>query len=111
MTPAELAQGQLDAYNAQDVEKFLSFYAPDAVLALLNGAVLAEGIEAIRTRHASLFAALPQNKATLLNRIVVGEICVIDHEDVERAPGGERFQVAAIYTIKDGLIARVDFVR
>ncbi len=36
---------------------------------------------------------------------------VIDHESVERAPGGESFEVAPIYTIKDGLIARVDFVR
>lgn len=110
MSAVDLVQRQLDAYNAQDVERFMQTYAPGAVLASHNGAPLAEGAEAIRARHENLFKTFPQNKATLLNRIAFGNF-VIDHEDVLRAPGGERFQVAAIYTIKNGLIARVDFVR
>lgn len=110
MTPAEIVQAQFDAYNAQDVEAFCRFYADDAVLASHNGAVLAEGLEAVRARHVNLFKTHPQNKATLINRIAFGDI-VIDHEDVERAPGGERFQVAAIYAVKNGKIARVDFAR
>jgi hypothetical protein len=36
---------------------------------------------------------------------------VIDHEKVTRAEGGESFEVAAIYTIAGGKIARVDFVK
>jgi len=36
---------------------------------------------------------------------------VIDHERVARKPGAETFDVAAIYTIRGGKIARVDFVR
>lgn len=110
MSPIELVQGQLDAYNAQDVERFMTFYAPNAVLASHNGDVLAEGAEAIRQRHVNLFATHPQNKARLVNRIAFANT-VIDHEDVARAPDGERFEVAAIYTIKNGLIARVDFAR
>ena len=111
MSTSDVIQAQLDAYNAQDVEAFLKSYAPNAVLAVLNGDVLAEGTEAIRARHVTLFKMHPQNKATLVNRVVIGESHVIDHEDVERAPGGDRFQVAAIYTLTDGLIARVDFAR
>lgn len=110
MSNAALVQAQLDAYNAQDVERFMKAYAADAVLAAYNGAVLAEGADAIRARHENLFKSFPQNRATLINRIAFGNF-VIDHEDVSRAPGGERFQVAAVYTIKNGLIARVDFVR
>jgi uncharacterized protein (TIGR02246 family) len=110
VSPLDLVQGQLEAYNAQDVERFVSFFAPNAVLAGLNGPVTTEGLAAIRVRHETLFTQHPQNRATLLHRIVLGNV-VIDHEDVLRAPGGERFQVAAIYTIKDGLIARVDYVR
>lgn len=110
MSNEAIVQAQLDAYNAQDVERFCSFYAADAKLASYNGQVTTRGIEAIRTRHEGLFAQHPKNKATLLNRIAVGE-CVVDHEDVERAPGGERFQVAAIYALRDGKIARVDFAR
>lgn len=103
-------QGQLDAYNAQDLDLFMSFYADDCVVADLNGAVTNSGAAAIRERYAAMFAKFPQNKAALVNRIVVGDT-VVDHEDVSREPGGERFQVAAIYTIKGGKIARVDFAR
>ncbi len=111
MSNSDVIQAQLDAYNTQDVDAFMRSYAPNAVLAVLNGDILAEGADAIRARHVNLFATHPQNKATLVNRIVVAESHIIDHEDVERAPGGERFQVAAIYTLKNGLIARVDFAR
>jgi len=108
MSPADLVQTQLDAYNAQDVERFCAVYAENCVLASYNGDVLAEGVAAIRARHVNLFAAHPQNKAKLKNRIAFANT-VIDH--VERAPGGERFEVAAIYTIEDGRIARVEFAR
>lgn len=110
MTPIELAQGQLDAYNAQDLDAFMRFYADDCVVADLNGAVTNKGAAAIRERYAAMFAKFPENKAILVNRIVVGNT-VVDHEDVVRAPGGERFQACAIYTIAGGKIARVDFAR
>ncbi len=103
-------QGQFDAYNAQDLDLFMTFYADDCVVADLNGAVTSNGAAAIRERYAAMFAKFPQNKAVLVNRIVVGDT-IVDHEDVSREPGGERFQVAAIYTLKGGKIARVDFAR
>ena len=52
----------------------------------------------------------PQNKAELKNRIAVGNT-VVDHEQVVRAPGGEQFEIIAIYSFRDGLIARVDFAK
>ena len=42
--------------------------------------------------------------------IAVGNT-VVDHELVIRAPGGEQFEIIAIYTFKDGLISRVDFAK
>jgi hypothetical protein len=36
---------------------------------------------------------------------------VADHEHVLRGPGGEAFDVMAIYTIRGGKIARVDFAK
>lgn len=110
LSPADLVQGQLDAYNAQDLEAFCAFYADDAVLASYGGAVQTQGLAAIRERHAGLFAEHPQNRAELQHRIVVGQT-VIDHEFVTRSPGGETFHVAAIYTLAGGKIARVDFVK
>ena len=107
---AELIQKQLDAYNNQNIEAFLACYAEDAVLAGLNGEVTHRGLAAIRKRHEDLFYEFPKNHARLVNRIDLGTT-VIDHEQVERSPGGDKFEVAAIYTIKDGKIARVDFAR
>ena len=110
LNPADIVQGQLDAYNAQDLDAFCGFYAEDAVLGAYNGEIATRGLAAIRERHAKLFAEFPQNRAELLGRIVVGAH-VIDHEQVLRAPGGESFQVAPIYTLAGGKIARVDFVK
>jgi uncharacterized protein (TIGR02246 family) len=107
---AELVQKQLDAYNNQNIDAFLACYADDAVLAGLNGDITHRGLAAIRKRHEDLFYEFPRNHAKLANRIDLGTT-VIDHEQVERAPGGDRFEVAAIYTIRDGLITRVDFAR
>ena len=104
------AQGQLDAYNAQDLDRFMTFYADDCVIADLNGQIAQRGADEIRARYAAMFAKFPENKALLVNRIVVGNT-VVDHEDVIRAPGGERFQACAIYTIRGGKIARVDFAK
>lgn len=110
MTPADIAQGQLDAYNAQDLDGYMAFFADDCVVADFNGAVTMRGAAEIRERYAKTFADFPQNKARLVHRVVVGAT-VIDHEDVARAPDGPRFEVAAIYTTRDGKIARVDFVK
>jgi len=76
----------------------------------LNGAVMIEGLVAYRARYAKLFAEYPSNKAVLVGRIAIGDV-VIDHERVTRTPTSEPFDVAAIYTIVDGRIRRVDFVK
>jgi hypothetical protein len=110
MNPAEIVQAQLDAYNAGDVDKCCAFYAEDCVIGDLNGDVRQASRAALHARYTDLFKQFPQNNARLVNRVMVGNT-VIDHEDVSRAPGGERFEIIAIYTIKNGLIARCDFAR
>ncbi|HWA62860.1 MAG TPA: nuclear transport factor 2 family protein [Caulobacteraceae bacterium] len=110
MSPAAVAQAQLDAYNAQDLDAHCACYHDDVVVADLNGAVTRQGMEAYRATYAKLFADFPQNRAELVNRIAVGNT-VIDHERVARTPGGDTFDVAAIYTFRGDKIARVDFVR
>lgn len=109
MSATEIVQRQLDAYNAQDINAFCACFAADCILSELNGAVTQHGATAIRERYQTLFTSFPENHAALVNRVVVGNV-VIDHEDITRS-ASERINAAAIYTVKDGLIARVDFVR
>jgi hypothetical protein len=106
----DIASRQLDAYNAQDLDTYVSFFAVDCVVSGLNGAPTETRREAIKARYAKAFAQFPENKAVLKNRIAVGNT-VVDHELVIRSPGGEQFEIIAIYTFKDGLIARVDFAK
>lgn len=110
LAPADVVQAQLDAYNAQDLDAHCACFADDITVADLNGAVTIQGMAAYRAKYVQVFADFPQNQARLVNRISVGDT-VIDHEDVSRGPDGPRFQVIAIYTLADGKIARVDFVK
>jgi len=105
-----IAQAQLDAYNAQDLDAHCAHFTDDVVVSGLNGDVARTGIEAYRAWYEAAFAQFPKNKAQLLNRIVVGPN-VIDHERVDRGNGDPVFEVAAIYTFKGDKIARVDFAR
>ena len=110
LSPVDLVQGQFDAYNLQDLDAHCAFFANDVVVADLNGAVTIQGLAAYHAKYRQVFADFPQNRAELLNRIVVGNT-VVDHEHVSRSPGGATFQVIAIYTIAGGKIARVDFCK
>jgi len=110
MSPEAVAQKQLDAYNAQDIEAYMACFAPDCVIADLNGPVTESGAAAIRHRYANLFQKFPENRADLIARIAHGPV-VLDHERVVRRPGGETFEAVAIYTVRDGKIVRVDFAK
>lgn len=106
----DIASKQLDAYNAQDLDTYVSFFTEDCVVSGLNGTPTETSRDAIKARYAKAFAQFPENKAVLKNRIAVGNT-VVDHELVIRKPGGEQFEIIAIYTFRDGLIARVDFAK
>jgi hypothetical protein len=109
-TTVAVAQAQLDAYNAQDLDAHCAQFADDVKVADLNGAVTVDGLVAYRARYAKVFAEFPENKVELLGRIALGNV-VIDHERVRRSKAAEPFDVVAIYTITDGKIRRVDFVK
>jgi hypothetical protein len=106
----DIARAQLDAYNAQDLAAYCSFFTQDLIVADLNGAVTNRGLPAFREKYAKVFADFPQNRAELVHRIALPG-AVIDHERVSRTFGGDTFDVAAIYTFAGDKIARIDFVK
>jgi hypothetical protein len=110
MSPADVVQAQLDAYNAHDVEALCRYFTAGIEVANLHEAPNLTGIEGFRERHIGLFAQFPQNRANLVSRIVVGDK-VLDHERVFRSPEATPFEVVAIYSFEGGLIARIDFIR
>jgi hypothetical protein len=104
-----VVQRQFDAYNARDVEAMVAIYADDAQQFEHPHKLVAQGSAEIRTRFAVRFQE-PNLHATLLNRIVLGDL-VIDHERVTRTfpEGPGALEMVAIYEVKAGRIARAWF--
>jgi hypothetical protein len=107
--PAELAQRQLNAYNARDLEAFVSAYAEDVRVLGLDGKVVLAGRAALREHYRAIFQKSPKLHARLIKRIAVGAF-VVDEEEVSGlAP--EPVHAAAIYEVRGRHIAAVRFLR
>lgn len=111
MSDAEtLAQRQLAAYNAHDLEAFVGCYAPDVVVRrLVDGQVLLQGEAALREAYGPMFAAGTVH-ADLVSRTTLGPVA-IDEERVTGHPSGDEVRAIAQYEVRDGLIRQVWFVR
>ena len=110
-TAADVVQAQLNAYNARDVEAFLSTYADDAVVKFASSGTVLTGKAALRERYGGLFSRYPKNHARIAERRTEGETVVIDHEIITgRAPDKpDPWDVGWVrYEVSGGLIRRVD---
>lgn len=109
LSPEFVAQRQLDAYNAHDLEAWLATYAEDACQYQFPDTLLAQGHAQIAARIKQRFAE-PDLHARLLHRTVIGEL-VFDHECVTRnLPEGPReLEMMAVYRIHGGLIRSAYF--
>lgn len=101
-------QGQLDAYNAHDIDAFLSCYASDAVIRHGDGRVLMRGHREIRAHYERLFAENPDVTAEVKTRIRAGG-WVVDEEKVQL--GDTQLHVAVGYEVRDRLIHSVVMMR
>ncbi len=107
-TPEMLAQQQLNAYNAHDLEAFLEPYADDVKVYNFPDELQLSGKEAMRERYSFLNNASGLH-AEILNRTVFGNM-VIDHERATRT-GRPTIEVIAIYIIENNKISKVYFKR
>jgi hypothetical protein len=111
-TPVQVAQRQLDFYNARQLEGFCACFADDAQIFDLGAATPAHsGKAAIRERYRQLFDRSPSLHCALVSRTALGRV-VVDHEHITGRMGAPGvFEVLAIYEVEAGLIHRVHFVR
>jgi imidazolonepropionase-like amidohydrolase len=109
-SPETVVQRQVEAYNARDIDAFLSFYADDTMVRHLpDGDVAFRGKEAMRARYGKLFADNPELFCTITNRIVHGD-WVIDDELVTGVVDYPRARAVAIYEVTGGLIRNLWFL-
>ncbi|MCF6404527.1 amidohydrolase family protein [Chitinophaga filiformis] len=109
-TPAVLAQEQLNAYNARNIEAFLAPYSDSiAIYDQASGKLLMQGKEQMRQRYAAMFDKAKELHCQLVNRMVMGNT-VIDQERVTGV-GEKPMEAIAVYTIENGKIVKVSFIR
>jgi len=107
----ELAQGQLEAYNQRNLEKFCQFYHPQVkVYRIDNNELTCDNINQFREIYRNRFDSSPGLRCELKSRIVLGTK-VIDEEWVTTSASSEGSHVVAIYGFQDELISHVWFAR
>src|SRR5689334_19063777 len=98
MTPTDIVQRQLDAYNAHDLAAFLATYAEAAELTRVGKAdAQVVGKDAIAELYASRVFNVPGHRAELVGRFAFGNK-VVDHERVFGL-SAEPFEAVAVYEV------------
>ena len=116
MSNLATAEAMIAAYNAQDVDAYVSYMTDDACEANYRGAVVREGREGTRSGLAAAFAKWPQNRAEIVERQAIGDY-VLFREHVTRGPASdgsdlvEAFDVIAVYSFEGEKCSRVEFIR
>ncbi|WP_396634157.1 nuclear transport factor 2 family protein [Maribacter sp. R86514] len=105
--PEVPVQYQLEAYNAKDINAFLSSYAKDVKVYGANGELRTEGIENMRNDYDRFFSTTTDLHCETKNRIVIGNI-VIDEEFITIK--GDSYTAIGIYEIENNKIAKVTFL-
>ncbi|MEO1711877.1 MAG: amidohydrolase family protein [Bacteroidota bacterium] len=109
-SPADLAQQQLNAYNAGDIDAFLEPYADDVEIYSFPDILLTKGKENMRPNYASMFESIGDLHCELKSRLVQGNT-VIDQEFITGLPNNGTAEAIAIYKIEKGKIAKVYFIQ
>jgi len=106
-SPEFIVQKQLDAYNARDIDAFMTTYSKDIKLYNFPNSLRSKGKEAMKKSYSNYFKNTPNLNCTILKRIIKGNK-VIDHELI--TANGDTFKAVAIYEVKNGVINKVTFL-
>ncbi|MEM7762445.1 MAG: nuclear transport factor 2 family protein [Pseudomonadota bacterium] len=108
LTPLQIVNARMAAYNAHDIDAFLAVYSEDIqIYTYPNIALGTKGKAHLRGIFEPLFDE-GQVNVEIHQQITQGNY-VINHETVSFA--GKDTKYVSIYEVKDGLIVSVQFVR
>lgn len=101
---------QIDAYNARDIETFLTYF-DDKIICYrsLQLDPFVNGKADMRVKYAEMFTNSPGLHCHVANCISYGDFVII-HEKVD-GHRGKTMEVAAINRVENGVITHVWFVR
>ena len=106
MSPLQIVEAQVDAYNRRDLAAFVALYGEDVeVFRLPSTTPGLSGKAAFTEFYRTERFNRPGLHAEIVNRIVLGNK-VIDHERI-RGVRDAPFEIAVVYEVAGGLIERV----
>jgi hypothetical protein len=109
MTPEEVVQKQLDAYNACDIDAFAATYSPEIKIHDGSGKLICDGLKRLREIYGPLFDDNPNQIAIITKRITGGD-WVVDDEVVIGRKDGKRRNAVAIYRVQGDVITHITLV-
>ncbi|EAY26591.1 nuclear transport factor 2 family protein [Microscilla marina] len=112
-TAEQVVQRQLEAYNARNIEAFMATYSDSVKLYRYPHRLISKGKKSMRKGYARMFEKVTELHCKIVKRIVLGNK-VIDQERVTGFPGWKKngpLEAVAVYTVKNGLIDSVTFIR
>jgi len=106
MSPVDVVQRQLEAYNARDLERFVAEFSDTVrVFRPPAGEPVITGKAGLCAYYAANRFNLPGLKADIVGRLAFGNF-VIDHERIHGVRD-QPFEVAAAYEVIDGKIQTI----
>lgn len=110
LSPRDIVNRQLLAYNAHDIDSYCALFAPEAKISdLVTGQMICDGLDEVRKVYTVRFADNPKLHCVVHQRME-GPHYAIDKETVSGLRTGE-LQIIAIYEVRDGLIRSLRFIR
>lgn len=105
--PYKIVQKQVDAYNAGDLDAFISCYAPNVKVSHYPNQLWYEGQKRMRTVYAGLSPSHTMYQVEVVKRITLGNKVL----DYEKVTGQDKILwQAAIYEVENGKISTMTFI-
>jgi hypothetical protein len=109
MTPEQLAEHQLQAYNERNINKFLEAYSDSVKVYMFPDKLMYTGKDKMKSNYEGRFTSNPDLHCTLKSRMVLGNT-VIDEERVLLNKSRPLLEAIAIYKVAAGKIQEVYFI-
>ena len=109
MTPLEVVNRRMQAYNSHHLEDFLATYADDVKVYTYPNTLLGDGKTHIKNLFEPLFKK--QSVHVVIHHQIAKDAYVINHETVTYNDEEAETEYVSIYEIRHSLIQHVQFVR
>jgi hypothetical protein len=110
LTPVQVVQAQMDAFNRHDLEGYLAYVNEDIVLEEARGSIVLIGRHALAPIISGLWAEHPDLRMDLLDRMALGQ-WVVDETIMLGRIDNSSTHLISIQRVIDGQVESVRTIR